>query len=323
MGVSVVMATYNGGPFLAEQLMSILSQTVLPDEIVIADDGSTDDTERIIFRFRGKFPNLLYIPSEGTRLGPGKNFERAIKRSSQEFIVFSDQDDIWQPDRIEIQQSALKSNPGAVLLHSNARLVDQDGNMLGDLFSALGITKTILTRINNGEAFNILLRRNVVTGATVMTRREFALSTLPFPDAWLHDEWLAICGGNRVRVLDHCLIQYRQHDKNHIGARRLSVREKFLKLFEDTDVRNARLLARTEALTNFAEEKSGNIFFNTREIGLIRKKLTHERFRSTLGKSRLLRIWPVLKRVSRYRQFSNFSADILRDLLSNRQHDKP
>lgn len=107
MTVSVVIATYNGDKFLREQFDSLLDQTLMPDEIIVADDRSTDATWDIIMEYKTRFPNLFVVYQNEKRLGPHANFKNAFKYAKCDLIAPCDQDDIWQPEKLERSVNAL------------------------------------------------------------------------------------------------------------------------------------------------------------------------------------------------------------------------
>lgn len=107
MTVSVVIATYNGDKFLREQLDSLLGQTLMPDEIIVADDNSTDSTWDIIMEYKTRFPNLFVVYQNEKRLGPHANFKTAFKYAKCDLIAPCDQDDVWQPEKLERSVKAL------------------------------------------------------------------------------------------------------------------------------------------------------------------------------------------------------------------------
>src|SRR5688572_29064227 len=104
--ISAVMCTYNGERFLREQLDSIVNQSITVDEIIVADDGSTDDTLRIIadlverLECDGPRIGVTVLAAEARPLGVSRNFERALRASRGEIVFLADQDDVWRPDRI-------------------------------------------------------------------------------------------------------------------------------------------------------------------------------------------------------------------------------
>ncbi|MGV1034583.1 MAG: glycosyltransferase family 2 protein [Microbacteriaceae bacterium] len=336
--VSVALATYHGERFIAEQLASILAQTVPVSQIVIADDGSSDATlavaQEVLAGFTGE---LLILPAVGASLGVTRNFERALRACTGECIALCDQDDVWHPDKIERMLAVLGDG---LLACSDARLVGDDGEPLdGDplLFGGLGMTDRERSRLRAGNAWPVLLRRNLVTGATVLLRRALLGLAGEFPDAWVHDEWLAIVAAAHggVRLLEMPMIDYRQHGANQIGVRsKLTWRIRAERLRAPRTERNARLLARAEALVDWARhppaaaqgapgtvsEPAGSAHMAVQRVdGLVadaEQKLAHERVRSALPAARFARLAPVLRERStgRYDRFGLGSQDVLRDL---------
>jgi hypothetical protein len=201
------------------------------------------------------------------------------------------------------------------LLFSDARLVDDRGDHLGlNLFEALEITPGALASVRDGRAFGTLLRRNLVTGATVVFRRELMDLAAPFPALWLHDEWLAIlaAAGGGIDWMPDRLIDYRQHGANEVGVAAPTVLYKIRRMFEPRGDRVAGLALRTDALVNRlrAMDQPG--------VELAERKLLLESARARLPRARVLRIVPILKaaRGGAYARFaSRGRADMLRDLL--------
>lgn len=129
--VSVVMCTYNGERFLAEQLDSLLRQTFPFDELIIQDDRSTDGTCRLIEQYRRAHPDhdiRLYRNSEN--LGFERNFLTAVGRTLGDYVAYCDQDDVWRDDKIEV---LMRHARGAAMVYCNSRLIDAEGRK-GALF---------------------------------------------------------------------------------------------------------------------------------------------------------------------------------------------
>ena len=246
-------------PYLVEQLSSILHQSFLPAQLVVSDDASTDSTvatvrERVA-RFRAEHPSVdfeLVLMENDPPLGVTANFEQAVRACTGDIVVLCDQDDVWHPDRLARIVARFEAAPELTLLHGDARLVDSAGEPLGELLSeGIGFTARERAAVREGRAFDVLLRRNVVTGATTAFRAHLVESAVPFPPSWLHDEWLAIVASitGRVDFLSDVLVDYRQHQDNQVGAGSPGLRELWGRLREPRDERNALLLARAEALS--------------------------------------------------------------------------
>src|SRR5690606_11439980 len=104
--------------------------------------------------------------------------------------------------------------------------------------------------LRDGDAFPVLVRRNLATGTTMTISSHLLPLVVPFPADWVHDEWLAIVGAaaGRLRLIERPLVDYRQHGGNQIGAHRPGLRQKLGRLTESRGARNARLLRRAEQL---------------------------------------------------------------------------
>ena len=127
MKISVVMAVYNGEKYIEEQLMSILSQSIMPDELIIQDDGSSDSTTDKIQSITEKSDVSVKLIKNKENLGFSKNFITAISAASGEYIFLSDQDDIWKKDRIKRALSVMEDNDNILALSSAFDLIDEDG----------------------------------------------------------------------------------------------------------------------------------------------------------------------------------------------------
>ena len=230
VNISVAMCTYNGALFLAQQLESMLIQTTQPDELIVCDDGSTDQTLEILDKFANTSPFQVRIFKNNQQpLGSTKNFEKAISLCSGEIIVLSDQDDVWMPDKIYMLKRAI--DDGAGLVFSDATLVNANLEPLGySLFESLNLNNTEKKLINSGNLAQVLLRRNVITGATAAFSRKHLELIMPISKNWVHDAWLGflIACVDDVYVIRTPLIKYRQHSNNQIGALKTSYYKKFL-----------------------------------------------------------------------------------------------
>ena len=316
--VSVALCTHNGGLFIEEQLRSILDQSKPPTQIVVSDDASTDDTiERVERMLAGSEISTLIIRNP-VALGVARNFEHAITVTNGELVALCDQDDSWRSDRLEMLVPAFDSQAELLLLHHDARLVDDLGLPIGStLFDTLGFSETEKSLERAGRAFEALMRRNTVTGATTIFRKSLAELALPLPPGWIHDEWLAVVAAATgvVDFLEQELIDYRQHGSNQIGVTTLSLGGKFARIRESRGERNARLLDRAASLVPRLEALGSAVRGETLELS--RQKLRHEMVRSELPEPIPMRVAPILReaRSGRYLTCGRGMADIARDLV--------
>ncbi|MEO7122215.1 MAG: glycosyltransferase family 2 protein [Lacisediminihabitans sp.] len=320
--VSVALCTHNGARYIEEQLRSILGQTVLPLEVVVSDDASTDGTLELVrhlwTELTGSAPRLVLLHNE-IALGVTANFEQAISACTGDLISLSDQDDVWAPGRLEALIAKFENRPQLSLVFSDARLVSSAGDALGaSLFEALEISSADLDALRTGDAFATLLRRNLVTGATAAFRRTLLENAAPFEMAWVHDEWLAIIAAatSEVDWMPEQLIDYRQHGQNQIGVSVPTLRYKIGRVFEPRGDRNERLALRATALLSRLEMLE--VRPQIRELA--RGKAAHELFRAGLQRNRASRVVPILREAltGNYGRFSSRGRwDIVRDMMQS------
>jgi glycosyltransferase involved in cell wall biosynthesis len=319
--ISVALCTYNGARFLREQLESIASQKVLPAEIVISDDNSSDSTSMVLDQFEAslverRLPITVRRFTNQVPLGVAKNFERAVTECRGELIAFCDQDDIWMPTKIERLAGLLEARPEVDLVFTNAILIQSGGKALGkSLFSSLRISRKVLS-FETQDWFPLLLQRNVATGATVVFRADLGRRAMPFPSSWLHDEWLAMWASvtGHIFGLDENLIGYRQHESNQVGVARLTARVGFAKILGARRARNSALKARASSLhLRVANDSRISQFVRISA----KEKLQHEVIRSSLASARLHRLVPVWREYAtgRYQKYGLGIIDAVRDVL--------
>ncbi len=319
MSISVALCTHQGSRFVAEQVESILRQSVLPDEVILSDDASSDETVELVESvFSGNRDVRLRVLRNERPLGVVANFQQAVLATSGDIIFLSDQDDRWRPNKVERMIAEFTSRPDLLLLHTDALLVDEHGASLGvTLFDSLEATEAELSGIASGSAFPVLLRRNLALGASIAFRRSLLDTAVPFGNAWVHDEWLAIIaasqGPGAVDVLRDDLLDYRQHSSNQIGARKLSPRAKLARLREPRRERNDRLQLASEQLVNRLVDSAApeNV------VAMAEHKALHEHARSEYPISRWRRIGPVARevRTGRYAKSGRGWASVVADLL--------
>ena len=229
MDVSVALCTFHGERFLAVQLESIATQTVLPAEVVVCDDGSTDGTVEIVARFTAGVPFPVHLHVNPKNLGVTANFAGAIARCRGSIIALADQDDVWAPEKLERLVAAFEDHPEAGAVFSDAELVDEALRPLGrTLFEATRFTDGRRRRFAAGHALDVLVSRPVVCGATLTFRSSFRDLVLPIPGTGLHDIWIAglLASVSEIVVLPEPLVRYRQHGANQVGAASRGLRAK-------------------------------------------------------------------------------------------------
>ena len=221
MKISVVIATCNGGKYLAEQLESICCQTLSPDEIVISDDCSTDGTLQVAEEFAAKYDGIKFqISVNPSGVGCDAHFERAIALAAGEVIYLADQDDVWLPDRLEIMQSILDSSPRPGAVFCDSRIVDCSLNDLGHThWQSRGFADSDTIFADGQAAF---LKRVPAAGHDMAFDSSFRDILLPFPrldncyDTWIGVVLFAL--GAWRKPSDIPLTLFRRHPESLSGS---------------------------------------------------------------------------------------------------------
>jgi glycosyltransferase involved in cell wall biosynthesis len=318
--LSVVVCTYEGAAYLKEQLDSLLCQTRKPDEIVVADDCSTDATWSILEAFEKKAGLLgirVSLFCNGHNVGFVENFTAALRRASGDLLFLCDQDDVWHWDKLNVVAKRFEADPRLTLLFTDARLVNGEGEALRhSLFDALELKPGERKALLEGKAFDVLLRRSVVTGATAAFRRGLLDSGLPIGEGWIHDEWLAVIAAatGRVGMVEDALIDYRQHGGNQIGMRRRTWADKWSDMVRPREAQFEAEVRRLESLAARLSSLGGL------EPSVLQVKQKREHFERRLGLGRRPP-WRRLAGIAReaaqgdYRRYGTGSRSMLRDLF--------
>jgi glycosyltransferase involved in cell wall biosynthesis len=227
--ISIAMCTYNGEAYLSDQLVSIGKQMQQPDELIVCDDGSTDSTLQVLDQFSKGAPFPVRVYRNEQRLGSTKNFEKAMSLCKGDFIFLSDQDDVWMPEKVNRLLQALRNNPHAGYVFSDALIVDEALHPLGyTMWQTIKFTPRERRQFEQGKQPAVLLKRNVVTGATMAFRATLKSFILPIPEEAIHDEWIALLAsaiGIYGVLIDESLIHYRQHSQQLRGGQKFSLVE--------------------------------------------------------------------------------------------------
>jgi Glycosyl transferase family 2 len=223
--ISVALCTFNGAHYLAQQLESLLGQTRQPDEVVVCDDGSEDETLRILRRWAAEVPFPVAIRENPARLGVFRNFEQAVALCDGELIAPCDQDDVWQAEKLAVMEQVLEDSPQAGLAFSNAEVVNEQLELMEpSLWDCAGFSPQVREEVETGDAFRNLVNRNFIFGCTMVFRAQLRELFLPFPREFefihLHDGLMALFTAAVAPVIpvEQMLVRYRQHAGQQIGA---------------------------------------------------------------------------------------------------------
>ena len=234
--IEILLATYNGERFLPEQIESITSQSFKDYYILASDDNSSDCTFEILRSYESVMGEKIKVVQSNTHSAK-ENFYNLLDMADAEYIALCDQDDFWERDRLKKSLKAVqrlerrygKETP--ILVHSDLEIVDENLNSQNKKMSELtGISEAIkyakkeskyLYTISTEKSFSRYLVENNITGNTVIINKAL-LDIYKRPEvSFMHDWWLGLIAFTfgKVGFLNECLVKYRQHEKNELGAK--------------------------------------------------------------------------------------------------------
>lgn len=224
--VAVVLVTHNGKRHLEEQVRSILEQTLPPRRVCLVDDRSTDGSPELVSRLMASRPDIelerIAGPSRPsadlfTRIAANFSAGMAAAAGSR-FIALSDQDDVWEPDRLARQRDRL-AGTGALVTVGNGVLVDDTGAATGQTLREVFPVLPNWPTTEPEHRFRSVLRAPMATGAAMMLNSRVLDRALPIPPGWLHDRWLSLVAAalDGLDVDDHPVIRYRLTHGQAVG----------------------------------------------------------------------------------------------------------
>lgn len=220
--IDILMAVYNGEEFLEEQIGSVLAQEPDMWHLYICDDCSSDGSFRIASEYEKKYPRLVTAYRNDVPTGSAcANFMGMLRRSKAEYVMFSDQDDVWLPQKVKLTMEKMRELEGKfpdspLLVHTELAVADRE----------LNVTSPSFTRFQGLDprcrSLNRLLCQNNITGCTLMMNRALAELIKDAPPEYMlmHDWWagLAAAAFGHIGFVETPLIKYRQHEGNQLGA---------------------------------------------------------------------------------------------------------
>ena len=218
--VSVAIAAYNAAAYLREALLSVLAQTSPPDEIIVVDDGSTDDTRAVCESF-GTRVRYIHQPNDGT-MGAGAR-GRAMTEAQGDWIAILDHDDLWHRDKLRVQLAAVEKYPDAVAVFTDHTVIGDD-----EIRARSPSTVAPVRQLEARDAFHLLLQQNPYYPSSALVKRQFILEGgLPDPKRMGCADWdlsLAIARRHPIVIISEPLTLYRvSPDQYSADLGRLSV----------------------------------------------------------------------------------------------------
>jgi len=206
--VSVIVPAYNAQAFIGETIQSVINQTYSDWEMLIVDDGSTDETAEVVKTYLGD-PRIKYFHQSNQERSAARN--HGIRRASGEYIAFLDADDLWLPDKLRRQVDYLNNHPEVGLCFTNRTLINSKG---------VPIPAPKITVPLDKDQFSELLKVNFISNSTVMTTRSIVNrvglfdESLPAFGSEDWDMWLRIARFYPIYFIDKPLMLYRVHVGN-------------------------------------------------------------------------------------------------------------
>jgi glycosyltransferase involved in cell wall biosynthesis len=218
--VSILMPVYNGEQYLSEAIESALAQTYKNFELLVVNDGSTDNSVDVIRPFL-KDSRVIYIQQKNAGVAAARN--TAIKQATGKYLGFLDQDDIWLNNKLEVQVAALEQDENIALVYSNQDFIDAYSNK---------IDYDWITGGASGYCFGALFKKNWISVLTVLIRKTVIDEIGPFneqlPGTDDYEIWLRVTLKYPIRFIDQSLALYRFHD-NNVSKNRFKMTVLFLK----------------------------------------------------------------------------------------------
>ena len=236
--ITVAVAVYHGEKYIAEQLESLFRQTRLPDEILIGDDSDDDASFQVIESVREHYSGELRYIRNNPRLGFLRNFINLANRASGDVIFFCDQDDIWQPEKIEALAGVLEQDTAAQMAVCNSEMMDANGKSFRETqLDGIPRFHEIIPQINAGKALFPLINQSIrFAGHNMAIRKEFVKVLNQIPEHYtIHDQWMQNAGAllGILRYVDRPLTRFRIHAGNTSTPRLKKVRNSLLHRFQE------------------------------------------------------------------------------------------
>jgi Glycosyl transferase family 2 len=221
--ISIAMCTYNGAKHVFQQMESFAAQSLLPAELVVCDDVSTDDTVEVIRAFANRAPFAVRLEVNEANLGYSKNFAKAVSLTSGEMILCSDQDDVWHPGKLRMFADKFRCEPQPGLIFCDANLVDQDLKPIGlTLWQSNKFWAGARRKVAGMTGAAVILRDPswFAAGATMGFASKYKSLVLPLVEGWTHDAWIAtvVASVAPVGFIAEPLNDYRQHASQVFGG---------------------------------------------------------------------------------------------------------
>lgn len=300
------MATYNGSKYIEKQLETLLEQTKQPDEVIICDDVSTDNTAELVLNFIEKhdLKQTWHFSINEKNLGYRKNFYNALTKATGDHIFLSDQDDEWYPEKIEKMHQIMQTNAKVKALNCAVSLIDGKSEPIAvakqaSYYNAGFIySRKPLAKLTSFSA-NAIMRNNISPGCTMAIKKELRDKLSELYQAEMPHDWYL----NLMAALEHgCfflneqLTGYRLHENNTLGA--------------STDNRWTKILARFDMSEKIAEQQGNLVALNNLGKALSQVEPSEVAYLNEYYTTRVnFYQRPSLKRLSKLKKYPEYKQD--------------
>jgi glycosyltransferase involved in cell wall biosynthesis len=298
--LSISLCTFNGARFLPEQLASLLAQTRKPDELVVCDDHSTDDSLELIRQFAATAPFEVRLHIQEKNLGWAANRQDSYSRCHGEFIAVCDQDDVWDANKLEVMTEALDVKPPAQLAFCDSRVVNESLEVLGyTTFQITAFDKSRQKLVQEGRSLEALMANIPLADATMVIRSSLLKWALPIPSQWLPDAWMAIVAAatGGCAIVPRALQSYRQHPRNLSGGQRIGFAQRYRRMRQPGDYfleQETRFSILRERLVSL-----GPAVVNEKTLELIDRRIRFAAARRMMRQRPLTRPFLILRELAR------------------------
>ncbi len=322
--ISISMCTHNGVKHVLQQMESFAAQSLLPAELVVCDDASTDDTVEVIRAFGKRAPFAVRLELNEVNLGYSKNFAKAVDLTSSELILCSDQDDVWHPDKLRMFADEFRREPNPGLIFCDVNLVDRDLKSIGStLWQSRKFCLSARRKVTGMTGASVILRDPTwfAAGAAMGFAAKYKSLILPLVDGWTHDAWIAtiVSAVAPVGLIPKPLNDYRQHASQVFGETSGDVGY-VMNLAKARASCEDHFLATTERYRQLAArlKGAGVPTLDSAMLSRVEQKISHWECRSKMRRIPKLARLPLISRefaLGRYQSYSQGWKSMAVDVL--------
>jgi len=301
--------------------MSYTLQTRLPDQLIVCDDCSTDNTVKILESFAASAPFSVNIYMNKAKLGTGANFGQTLTLCDGDIIAFSDQDDVWLSNKLERIEQTFIDQPHIGYVISDAIVVDDTLTPFDyTLWNYRKFTKYWQNQFEKGNELDVFLRLTITTGMVTAIRARLRHFGPPIPNSINHDAWyipLAAIYNYHGALIKEPLVKYRQHAKQQYGAARMTFKKRTRRVFKNNTFAIMHDIQLLESLIEYIERNRSDVQLVDSAFFKLKDKLIHLYARKEINNrivwSRIPNIYYEMKlrRYFKYGSWKNIIVDFL------------